>query len=226
MAKTIALIPARGGSKGIPYKNIVDLAGKPLLFHTIQAAKDAQVFDQVYVSSDDAQILSVAQNNGAAIIRRNPALAQDHSPTNPVIEEFIAQEHLAADDVIVLLQPTSPLRRAEHIQASLALFLQHTDCFALKSVCAVDSKYLYALLGADPYLTPVLPEFSKVSRRQDLPAIYLPNGAIYIFTVANFQRERAIPQSKVVAYIMSEADSIDIDTPEDLKKAEFYISQQ
>lgn len=226
MAKTVALIPARGGSKGIPYKNIVHLAGKPLLSHTIHAAQCSQVFNNIYVSSDDAQILDVAQNDGAAIICRNPALAQDHSPTNPVIQEFIEHEALLSDDVIVLLQPTSPLRNAEHIQAALNLFREYGECAALKSVCAADSKYIYAFVGADPYLTPLVPELAKISRRQDLPAIYLPNGAIYIFTVASFLREQAIPQNNVIAYVMSDVDSIDIDVPQDLQQAEFYFSQR
>lgn len=226
MAKTIALIPARGGSKGIPQKNIVNLAGKPLLSHTIHAAQAARVFDAIYVSSDDSQILAVAEADGAATIRRHPDLAQDHSPTNPVIQECIEQQSLARDDIIILLQPTSPLRTAGHIQASLTLYSQHQSCNALISVCAADNKYLYAYMGADPYLTPAMPEYAKISRRQDLPNIYLPNGAIYIFSVANFQCEQAIPDSKVIAYVMPEADSIDIDTLEDLKRAELYFSQR
>lgn len=226
MAKTIALIPARGGSKGIPQKNIVNLAGKPLLAHSIHAAQAAQVFDAIYVSSDDAQILTVAETYGAATIRRNPKLAQDNSPTNPVIQEAIEKQNLASDDIIVLLQPTSPLRTAGHIQASLKLYKEHQGCDALNSVCAADNKYLYAYLGADPYLTPAMPEYLKISRRQDLPNIYLPNGAIYIFSVASFQREQAIPDTKVIAYVMPEAESIDIDTPDDLKRAELYFSQR
>jgi CMP-N,N'-diacetyllegionaminic acid synthase len=226
MAKTIALIPARGGSKGILHKNIALLAGKPLLSHSILAAQQAKVFDAIYVSSDDAQILAVAKEYGAAIVCRNPALAQDHSPTNPVIEEFIALQKLERDDVIVLLQPTSPLRKAEHIQAALQLFKQYADCAALKSVCAADNKYLYAYLGADPYLTPVVPEYMKFSRRQDLPSIYLPNGAVYIFTVGNFQCTQAIPQENILAYKMSEIDSVDIDTPADLEMAEFYLAKR
>lgn len=226
MAKTIALIPARGGSKGIPQKNIVNLAGKPLLSHTIHAAQAAQVFDAIYVSSDDAQILTVAEKDGAAIIRRHPDLAQDHSPTNPVIQECIEKQGLAADDIIVLLQPTSPLRTARDIEASLRLYLGQQDCDVLKSVCAADNKYLYAYVGADPYLTPAMPEFAKISRRQDLPNIYLPNGAIYIFSVTQFQYKQAIPDTKVIAYVMPEAKSIDIDTPEDLKRAELYFSQR
>ncbi|GGY72343.1 hypothetical protein GCM10011613_16640 [Cellvibrio zantedeschiae] len=226
MAKTIALIPARGGSKGIPQKNIANLAGKPLLSHTIHAAQAAQIFDEIYVSSDDAQILTVAENNGAAIIRRHPDLAQDRSPTNPVIQECIEKQGLLGEDIIVLLQPTSPLRTAQDIKASLKLYLGHQDCHALNSVCAADNKYLYAYLGADPYLIPAMPEFAKISRRQDLPKIYSPNGAIYIFSVANFQRHQAIPDTKVIAYVMSEDESIDIDTPDDLKRAELHFSQR
>ncbi len=226
MARTLALIPARGGSKGIPYKNIVNLAGRPLLSHSILAAKAAQVFNAIYVSSDDAQILAIAQQEGAATICRNPDFAKDHSPTDPVIQEFIEHQSLAADDVIVLLQPTSPLRTAQNIAASLEMYRQHKDCYALISVCAANNKYLYAYVGADPYLVPAMPEYAKISRRQDLPNIYLPNGAIYIFSVADFQREQTIPNSNVIAYVMCEAESLDIDEPADLNEAELYFSQR
>jgi CMP-N,N'-diacetyllegionaminic acid synthase len=226
MSKTIALIPARGGSKGIQYKNIALLADKPLLSYSIVAAKAANVFDKIYVSSEDARILATAKEYGADLVDRSISLAQDHSSTNAVIEEFIAQQELKNEDIIVLLQPTSPLRTAEHIQSALKLFKNHTECAALKSVCAADNKYLYAFLGANPYLTPVSPTHMKISRRQDLPDIYLPNGAIYIFSVAQFQRNQSIPEINVIAYVMSEADSIDIDTHSDLEKAEFYLTKR
>lgn len=226
MSKVIALIPARGGSKGIPYKNIALLAGKPLIFYSISAAQAASVFDGIYVSSDDAKILSVAEKFGAALIHRNPASAQDHSPSNAVIEEFIAQQKLLSDDIIVLLQPTSPLRSSADIEAALSLFKQHPECATLISVCAADNKFLYAFLGADPYVKPVSPEHMKISRRQDLPSIYLPNGAVYIFTVSNFQREQSIPQENVIAYKMSAINSIDIDTQDDFEKAEFYLTKR
>lgn len=226
MARTFALIPARGGSKGIPHKNIVNLAGKPLLAHSIHAANAAQVFDAIYVSSDDAQILAIAEQEGAATIRRNPAFAQDQSPTDPTIQEFIEKQFLAADDVIVLLQPTSPLRTAENIIAALELYYLRNDCNALVSVCAADNKYLYAYLGADPYLEPAMPEYAKIARRQDLPNIYLPNGAIYIFSVANFMRKQSIPDSRVIAYVMNKIESLDIDEPADFAQAELYFSQR
>ena len=226
MSKIIALIPARGGSKGIKYKNIVALAGKPLLSYSIIAAQQSEIFNAIYVSSDDAKILSVANDYNASLVHRSPKLAQDHSPTNDLIEEFITNLELADDDVIVLLQPTSPLRSAEHIKSAVTLFKQKPDCSALISVCAADNKYLYTYLSADSYLTPVSPEHMKISRRQDLPEIYLPNGAIYIFTVGNFKREKSIPENRLVAYVMSAEDSIDIDAQKDLDQAEIYFTQR
>lgn len=226
MSKNIALIPARGGSKGIPYKNIVSLGGKPLIAHTILAAQAANVFDDICVSSDDKKILAVANDYGVSAINRPLSLAQDNSSTDAVVAEFIQTQALAAEDIIVLLQPTSPLRSAKHITAALKLFKQHPACAVLKSVCAADNKYLYAYLGADPYLEPVAPQYFNISRRQDLPAIYLPNGALYIFTVANFQEAMAIPKIKTIAYEMSAFESIDIDTPADLDVAESYLAQQ
>jgi len=226
MSNTFALIPARGGSKGIKHKNITLLAGKPLLAYGVIAAQQSTMFDGIYVSSDDDTILAVAQSYGATAFKRDAALAQDHSPTNAMIEEFIILNQLKQNDVIVLLQPTSPLRTAQHICEAMALYRQHLDCAALKSVCVADSKYFYAFIGADPYLTPLLPEYMSIGRRQDLPSIYLPNGAIYIFSVEQFMLEKAIPKTKVVAYVMKEDDSIDIDTPDDLALAEFYFNQR
>lgn len=226
MSKLIAFIPARGGSKGIPYKNIASLVNKPLIAYSILAAQKSQLFDAIYVSSEDEKILAVAKEYGASLIDRNPQFAQDNSTTDSVIEEFISQQNVSDDDLIVLLQPTSPLRTAEHIKYAHELFKKHPQCDVLKSVCAGDNKYLYAFVGADPYLTSASPEYAKISRRQDLPDIYLPNGAIYIFSVAKFKRDNAIPDQRIIAYVMSDADSLDIDTQQDLEKAEFYLTQR
>ncbi len=225
MAKTVAFIPARGGSKGIPHKNIVNLAGKPLITYSILAAKNCRFIDSIYTSSDDEKILSVAAQAGSELILRSTDLAQDTTPTNPVITEFIKELGLTDDDIIVVLQPTSPLRKTSHIAEAITLFKSHPEARGLISVYVADNKYFYAYSGANPYLTPLMPEAFKVSRRQDLPSIYLPNGALYIFSVAEFMKEQKVPQTQVVAFVMSLEDSVDIDTPDDLLRAELLLNR-
>ena len=107
MSKVIAIIPARGGSKGIKNKNIIPLLNKPLLAYSIEAAQESAVVDEIYVSSDSAEILAVAREYGAKTIERDPSLALDETPTDPAITEFILKANLESKDIILLLQPTS-----------------------------------------------------------------------------------------------------------------------
>lgn len=226
MSKVLALIPARGGSKGIKQKNLVPLLGKPLIAYSIAAAQASGVIDAIYVSSDDDAILTAGEDLGAVAIKRNPALAQDESPTDPVIGEFIAREHLAQDDIIVLLQPTSPLRTAEHIREALAAYKSNRSCRSLISVYEINNKVLKAYVGGGEFLAPLAGANTSYSRRQDLPSVFMPNGALYIFSVAEFMRENKIPRDQIIPYHMSEADSLDIDIPNDLVAAEAALLQR
>lgn len=220
MPKVIALIPARGGSKGIPRKNIVKLLGHPLLAYSIDAALQSQVVDEIYVSSDDDAILSVAGAHGAKLIKRSEENAQDQSPTDPVIAECIASLKLDPSSIIILLQPTSPLRQPIHIEQSLALYQSSPDCKLVLGVVQVNNKYLKAYIGGEKYLKPIAASNTAFTRRQDLPPLYMPNGAIYIFSVKDFLVTGKIPRSEIISYEMSEADSTDIDSPADLQVAE------
>jgi CMP-N,N'-diacetyllegionaminic acid synthase len=225
MPNVIALIPARGGSKGIKSKNITPLCGKPLISYTINAAISAELIHHIYVSSDDQQILSVSRDCGALGLERDPVLAQDNTPTNAVIDNIIVQLALNSDDIIILLQPTSPLRTDEHIVQAYQQFMQSPDCDGLISVTSIDSKYAYSFIIADNFLRPIAEQLVNIPRRQELPSLYLPNGAIYIFTVKKFLMENAIPKQHLLAYIMDANVSLDIDTTEDLAMAEKYITQ-
>lgn len=219
MSRCIGLIPARSGSKGLPGKNIVDLCGRPLLAYSIDAARESGVIEEVYVSSDDTEILSVAEEFGARCFQRAIELAQDSTPTDLVIEEFILKTGLKAEDIIVLLQPTSPLRKSGHIIRSIEQFKKTKACRALISVVEVENKYLYGSVVIDGVLKSISEEYSKIPRRQDLPKLVLPNGAIYIFTVKEFMVDRCIPAENVIPFVMDEQSSIDIDTIDDLRIA-------
>lgn len=216
MQKVFALLPARGGSKGILQKNIAPLLDQPLIAYSIQAAQASGVIDDIYVSSDDDQILSVAHYYKAERLKRDPHLARDDSPTDPVIAEFIHRVKPAAKDIIVLLQPTSPLRTGEHIREALAEFNDFPTCHSLISVYEISNKFMKAYVGGGEFLHPLAGEHTSYTRRQDLPSLYMPNGAIYIFKVADFLREEKIPRTHIIPYLMSDDDSLDIDTPDDL----------
>lgn len=226
MPKVFALVPARGGSKGIPQKNIAPLLDQPLIAYTLLAAKASGVMDHIYVSSDDDQILSVAHYYGVERLKRDPHLARDESPTDPVISEFIHRIKPANKDIIVLLQPTSPLRTAEHICDALAEFRDFPTCHSLISVYEISNKYMKAYVGGGEFLHPLAGEHTSYTRRQDLPSLYMPNGAIYIFKVEDFLREEKIPRTHIIPYLMSDEDSLDIDTPNDLIAAAERLSER
>lgn len=225
MPNVFALVPARGGSKGILQKNIAPLADQPLLAYTLQAAQVSEVIDKTYVSSDDDQILAVAHYYGAERIKRDPNIARDESLIDPVVAEFIQRIKPAGKDIIVLLLPTSPLRTAVHIREALAEFRDFPTCHSLISVYEVNNQLMKAYVGGGEFLHPLAGEHSSYLRRQDLPSLYMPNGAITIFKVDDFLREEIIPRTHEIPYLMSERDSLDVDTPEDLERAENYFSK-
>ena len=220
MPNVFALVPARCGSKGILQKNIAPLGDQPLLAYTLKAAQESGVIDAVYVSSDDDQILSVAHYYGAERLKRDPHLARDESPIDPVVAEFIHRIKPAGKDIIILLLPTSPLRNATHIREALAEFQDFPTCHSLISVYEVNNQLMKAYVGGGEFLHPLAGAQSSYLRRQDLPSLYMPNGAISIFKVDDFLREENIPRTHEIPYLMSEYDSIDVDTPEDLRIAE------
>lgn len=226
MPNVFALVPARGGSKGILQKNIVPLVDQPLLAYTLKAAQESGVVDSVYVSSDDDQILSVAHYYGAERIKRDPHLARDESPIDPVVAEFIHRLKLAGKDIIILLLPTSPLRTAVHIREALAEFRDFPTCRSLISVCEINNQLMKAYVGGGEFLQPLAGAHSSYMRRQDLPSLYMPNGAISIFKVDEFMREEKIPRTHEIPYLMSDYDSLDVDTPADLLVAEQRLSQR
>jgi CMP-N,N'-diacetyllegionaminic acid synthase len=224
--KIIALVPARGGSKGIPDKNIRLLADKPLLQYTLEAAVQSSVFDQIIVSSDSEKILNLAKQFPVTAYRRPDILAQDSTPTNPVIEDVIEKFHLDDDDILVLLQPTSPLRKASEITLSLQAYQQAAEIKALISVMPVSNHYLYAYRCEQNQLIQINPEYHALGRRQELPDIYLPNGAIYIFSVKDFMQNKKIPDQSIMPYIMPAELSVDIDNMQDWQKAEEQLLQE
>ena len=224
----IALITARGGSKGLPRKNIRLINGKPLIAWTIEAAVKAENIHHVYVTTEDSEIAEISCRYGATVIPRPEALAQDKTSSEPVI--LHALEYLAGQNVqvqnVCLLQPTSPLRSQFHIdevfqkysitKASCVLSVFEPKHSAAKSYKLADDGSISGLLFDDaPY-----------SRRQDLPLTYQPNGAIYLFSVVAFLQFNQIPRRQVYPYVMSEMNSVDIDGLNDLYRAEKLLQRE
>ncbi len=170
MARTVAIIPARGGSKGIPRKNIKLLAGKPLIYYSIKAAQDAECIDEIYVSTEDTQIAEIAESFNVDVISRPVEIASDTASTFSVIQH--ASQKLNFPDVVVILQPSAPLRTSAHIDEAFNLLDNNTD--TVIGVCE-DKKYMWQEKdGAAKAL------FSERLPRQKMKKTYLENGALYI----------------------------------------------
>lgn len=225
----LALIPARGGSKGIPGKNLAVLKGRSLLDYTIDAAISAKGIDDVWVSSDDSKILTLAAARGVHALQRPPEYATDTSTAMQVVEHWIntLDDNLKTrDPIVVYLQPTSPLRTATHIEESLTL-LGQSGANSLLSVMAMEkSPYKAFTIDAAGRLSALFDERLSNQRRQDLPQTYLPNGAIYIFTVSAYQERGGFPSNGSVPYVMSVQDGIDIDTSADLDAVSQYLESR
>lgn len=215
--KILALIPARGGSKGIKNKNIVSVSGKPLIAYTIDAAKASKYIDYVYVSTDSEKIADVAIKYGALIpFMRDETLAQDTSKTIDAVMFSVNKfKEMGYDfDYLVLLQPTSPLRTGEDIDAAIEKLLASTYT-SLVSVSKVDDNpVLIRSIDDNNCLVPILKQSSTV-RRQDFKDYYRVNGAIYINKISELTLNTSL-NDNLYAYIMPQDRSFDIDTMDDL----------
>lgn len=223
----LAIVPARSGSKGVPGKNLRTVGGKPLLVWTIEAALESGVFDVVCVSTDGEDIASVARAAGADVpFLRPPHLATDSATTLDTVLhalEAYAEKGRRFDDVMVL-QPTSPLRRAGHIREAVAL----RDSSGAKAVVSVSeathSPLLANTLPEDRRMGSFLRDDVVSQRRQDLPVHYRLNGAIYLIDADTLRRERRFIGPFAVAYVMPDDVSVDIDREVDIQLADLLLS--
>jgi CMP-N,N'-diacetyllegionaminic acid synthase len=221
--KVLAVIPARGGSKGIPRKNIHPLAGRPLIAYSIDAARQAASVDRIVLSTDNAEIAALARSLGAEVSMRPSELAQDDTPTRAVIEHVA--NVLAAEgyrpDAVLTLQPTSPLRTARHIDEAVALFAANPKADSL--VSCIEVPHVFNPLSvmrqnAEGYLEPFLSQ-QQPHRRQDKGTVLARNGAaIYLTRTARIKD--FIFGGRLIPYLMDRESSIDIDTLDDLAEAE------
>jgi CMP-N-acetylneuraminic acid synthetase len=220
----LAIIPARGGSKRLPRKNILNLAGKPLIGWSIEAGLKSRYIDKTVVTSDDDEILNIAKQFGSNVLKRPDELASDTASSFDAIEHAIKQT-VKQYDYTILLQPTSPLRDDKHIDEAIELLIQK-NADAVISVCKMDHNPLWSnTLDKTLSMENFLPENILNKRSQDLQTYYRLNGAIYICKTDKLLEEKSFfLKENIFAYIMDRNSSIDIDEEIDFKIAEVLIS--
>jgi CMP-N,N'-diacetyllegionaminic acid synthase len=229
--KFLSIIPARGGSKGIPGKNIVPLFGKPLLGWTIEASLGSTYVERTIVSTEDEEIASIARNFGAEVPFLRPAfLSHDVTPTLEVLQHVISR--LKADegwipDAVITLQPTSPLRTSEDIDEAVLKFKADPNADSLVSCIEIPHIFHPASvmkLNSNGYLESFL-QGSHYTRRQDKPHVLARNGAA-IYITRTTCLDKFVWGGNALAYLMDEERSVDIDTITDLQLAERYFSRR
>ncbi len=221
--KVLAVIPARGGSKGLPGKNIKRLGDKPLIAWTIEAALNAKFIDKTIVSTDCQEIAQVSRAYGAEVpFIRPDELSSDTATSSDVILHAIGSMK-SEFNVILLLQPTSPFRTAKDIDSASELY-NSSSTSSVVSVCLADkSPYWYFFKNNVGMMSPVLSMEGQFSRRQELPDTYLLNGAIYIVDIKKFLSQKKFIFDDSISYVMSKESSIDIDEPLDFKLAQLIL---
>lgn len=238
--KNLAIITARSGSKGLPHKNIKDLAGKPLMAWSIEAALESGMFDTVMVSTDSEEYARIAREYGAEVpFLRSEEMSKDNANSWDVVAEVLNEyRKLGREfDTFMLLQPTSPLRDAEDIKNAYKM-LEEKGGTAVVGVCECEHSPLltYAFDETLSFNSKRMmvrntferefPQFSDNNtylRRQALPTFYRPNGSLYLVKVDRFDEDRYIYDESCYAYVMPQENSVDIDTEFDFVIAEAVL---
>jgi CMP-N,N'-diacetyllegionaminic acid synthase len=223
--RVLGVIPARGGSKGLPRKNIRVLAGKPLLAYTAEAALAARRLSRVVLTTDDEGIAEVGRQWGIEVPFLRPAeLAEDDTPTLPVVQHAVRWLEHRGDsfDSVCLLQPTNPLRRAEHIDACIEL-LEASGADAVVTVLPVPAEHnphwVY-FQSSEGLLHLSTGEPVPIARRQDLPPAFHREGSVYVTRRRVLIEQNSLYGERLVGYPMDPAESVNIDSPADLDRAE------
>lgn len=229
----LAIIPARGGSKGIKRKNLVKLYGKPLVGFSIEHSLASQLINRTIVSTEDDEISKVSQEYGAEIpILRSKELAEDHILDLPVFVHmlnYLKKEEGYEADIVVHLRPTSPYRKPEWIDAAIRLLIDNKNADSVRSVTEpsqhpyrmfeIKTKFLHSIMQEkhpQPYLL----------RRQDLPKLYYYNCVIDITKPCTIYHKQSMTGDNMLPFIMDQEDSIDIDSPMDLEFAKYFLKDK
>ena len=226
----LGIIPARSGSKGIPNKNIANLNGKPLIYYTIRESLKADCLERIVVSTDSKEIAEIATSLGIDVPCIRPKhLATDTSKTIDVILhmlDFLQSNDNYKPDIVILLQPTAPLREAFQIDDAVNCLL-NSPADSLVSLCRLHEPHPYKLKSIkDGFVQPFIEGTTSCSPRQLLPEVYKLNGALYIAYRDTLYKKQSFFGEKVLPYIMDDYCSVNIDGPLDLKLAELLLNEE
>jgi CMP-N,N'-diacetyllegionaminic acid synthase len=230
VSRVLGIVPARGGSKGVPGKNVRMLAGRPLIDYTARAARESSVLDRIILSTDSNEIAEAGRRSGLEVPFMRPAsLAEDDTPMLPVVRHAI--DTLSAGgwtpDVIVLLQPTSPLRRPSHVRDAVTM-LRETKADSVVTVVELPRHLSpdYVMRIDDGVLRPFLPDGARLTRRQEARPAYSRDGTVYACWRATLDRWGTIYGERCQPLIVNAADSLSIDTPDDWAEAERRLAER
>jgi CMP-N,N'-diacetyllegionaminic acid synthase len=222
----IAVIPARGGSKGLPRKNVRLLGGKPLIVWSIEAALGARHVARTCVSTEDAEIAEVARNAGAEVIMRPERLAQDHVQNNDVVRHVLETVGVDRYRDLALLQPTSPLRTAEHLDGAIEAYRQAGARTAMTVAPVEHHPGKSVVLSAAGLVEPFTTLEDMERRRQEMIPCFRQNGAVYLVSVADFLTLNRFYLPPCAGYRMTGEESVDIDCELDLALAELLVRRR
>lgn len=224
--KVLCIIPARGGSKGIPRKNIIEIDDKPLVAYSIECAKESRYIDSVVVSTDDEEIASISKAWGAEVpFLRPKELAHDTSKTIEAVLFTVdeLQKRTCIFDILVLLQPTQPLRTAVQVDEAIRLFMEKQEDVVSLSAVSEHPVLMRKLDETTQNVKPLLSQNSTV-RRQDMEKFFIVNGAIYVNGIQNLSKETSFNDNPI-GYVMNESITVDIDDELDLRWARFLLNK-
>ena len=228
MTEVLAIIPARGGSKGLPRKNILDFAGHPLLAYSIAAGLKAKSINRVIVSTDDKKIAEISLHCGAEVPFLRPAkFARDDTPDLPVFVhalQWLIRHEGYCPDVIVHLRPTSPLRRVKQIDAAVQLLLDHPEADSVRTVIApCQNPFKMWTIQTGGFMKPLIKTKHKEAYnlpRQTLPKVFWQTGYVDTIRTATILEKHSMTGNRILPLVLNPDDWIDIDTPDDWQKAE------
>lgn len=213
--RILAIIPARGGSKGLPKKNIIELCGKPLIAWTIENALVSRYIDQIVVSTENQEIAEISKQYGAQVVERPQELARDDSPTIDAIFQVINwfEKRREYFDIIILLEPTSPLRKEKDIDNAIELFSENIDkADSLISVGEVHLENPHITKKIENgYLRPLIEIGKNVHQRQQLPKVFFPYGVIYLALTSALTEYKTFYQERTIPYFIERWQNYEID---------------
>ncbi len=229
MNNTLCIIPARGGSKRIPRKNVLPLGGKPLISYSIEVALNSGVFTDVVVSSDSAEVLDVARSMGSSVDERPTGLSGDKTRAVEVIEEYLVREEIKGRyEYVAMLLPTCPFRTSTDVSTAVGEFLKDPAYDYLVGVSEYDfpPQFSMSVAADNKTLTMNAPDSYRISTRsQEQKNYYHPNGAIYMARIGRFLAARTFFADPMMAYVMPVERSFDIDYPYQFRIAEHMIKE-